>query len=109
MGPAIARRVVQHFQGEKILRAGDRVIQARNSYDLGVFNGDIGRVVEVSAEEMTCGVAFAGGGDRQVVFTRDALSDLSLAYAITIQRAMAVHQVDNKKRQTALADLIESG
>lgn len=138
--------------GEKILRAGDRVIQTRNNYDLGVFNGDIGRVVEVSAEEMTCEVAFAGGGDRRVVFTRDALSELSLAYAITIHKsqgsefqavvipvlgqhfnmlfrnliytgltrakklavfvgsrralAMAVQQVDNRKRQTALTDLI---
>ena len=29
--------------GERIFRVGDRVIHRRNNYDLGVFNGDIGR------------------------------------------------------------------
>jgi exodeoxyribonuclease V alpha subunit len=139
--------------GEKILRVGDRVIQTRNNYDLGVFNGDIGRVIGVDTEEMTCEISFSAGGDRQVVFEKDALSELSLAYAITIHKsqgsefeaviipvlgqhfnmlfrnliytaltrakklavfvgtrkalAMAVHQIDNKRRQTALTDLIE--
>ena len=32
--------------GEKIFRVGDRVIHRRNNYDLGVFNGDIGRITE---------------------------------------------------------------
>jgi exodeoxyribonuclease V alpha subunit len=30
--------------GERVYREGDRVIQTRNNYDLGVFNGDIGRI-----------------------------------------------------------------
>ncbi len=143
--------------GEKTLRTGDRVIQTRNNYDLGVFNGDIGRVTEVDCEEMTCEVVFPGGAvleDRRVVFEKDDLTELSLAYAITIHKsqgsefqaviipvlgqhfnmlfrnllytgltrakrlaifvgtrrafAMAVGQIDNRKRQTALAQLIQS-
>jgi exodeoxyribonuclease V alpha subunit len=46
--------------GEKILRMGDRVIQTRNNYDLGVFNGDIGRISAIDTEEMTCEVVFLG-------------------------------------------------
>ncbi len=140
--------------GEKILRVGDRVIQTRNNYDLGVFNGDIGRIADVDSEEMICEVVFSGGEERRVVFEKDDLSELSLAYAITIHKsqgsefqaviipvlgqhfnmlfrnliytgltrakklaifvgtrrafAMAVGQIDNRKRQTALADLIRS-
>ncbi|HEY8270517.1 MAG TPA: AAA family ATPase [Pseudobdellovibrionaceae bacterium] len=139
--------------GEKILRVGDRVIQTRNNYDLGVFNGDIGRIAEVDPEEMNCEVVFSGGEERRVVFEKEDLSELSLAYAITIHKsqgsefqaviipvlgqhfnmlfrnliytgltrakklaifvgtrrafAMAVGQIDNRKRQTALTDLIK--
>lgn len=139
--------------GEKILRTGDRVIQTRNNYDLGVFNGDIGRVAEIDTEEMTCEVVFSGGEERRVIFEKEDLSELSLAYAITIHKsqgsefqaviipvlgqhfnmlfrnliytgltrakklaifvgtrrafAMAVGQIDNRKRQTALTNLIQ--
>lgn len=138
--------------GARLLRVGDRVIQTRNNYDLGVFNGDIGRVTQVDSEEMTCKVCFAGGEERIVIFEKEDLSDLALAYAITIHKsqgsefqaviipvlgqhfnmlfrnliytgltrakklaifvgsrrafAMAVGQIDNRKRQTALADLV---
>jgi exodeoxyribonuclease V alpha subunit len=137
--------------GARLLRIGDRVIQTRNNYDLGVFNGDIGRVTQVNSEEMTCEVSFSGGEERVVNYEKEDLSDLSLAYAITIHKsqgsefqvviipvlgqhfnmlfrnliytgltrakklaifvgsrkafAMAVGQIDNRKRQTALADL----
>lgn len=138
--------------GARILRVGDRVIQTRNNYDLGVFNGDIGRVTQVDSEDMVCEVCFSGSGERVVSFEKEDLSDLSLAYAITIHKsqgsefqaviipvlgqhfnmlfrnliytgltrakklaifvgsrkafAMAVGQIDNRNRQTALADLV---
>ena len=138
--------------GAKTFRVGDRVIQTRNNYDLGVFNGDIGVVSNIDSEEMACEVRFSSGDERVVLFERDALSELALAYAITIHKsqgsefqavvipvlgqhfnmlfrnliytgltrakklavfvgsrkafAMAVGQIDNRKRQTALAELI---
>lgn len=141
--------------GERILRVGDRVIQTRNNYDLGVFNGDIGRVTDLDNEEMTVEVQFSGGEDRIVTFEKEDLSELSLAYAITIHKsqgsefqaviipvlgqhfnmlfrnliytgltrakklavfvgsrkafAMAVGQIDNRKRQTALTELVTVG
>jgi exodeoxyribonuclease V alpha subunit len=139
--------------GEKIFRIGDRVIQTRNNYDLGVFNGDIGKITAIDTEAVSCEVLFSGGDKRHVHFEKADLSELSLAYAITIHKsqgsefqaviipvlgqhfnmlfrnliytgltrakklaifvgtrkafAMAVHKIDNRKRQTALSDLIE--
>jgi exodeoxyribonuclease V alpha subunit len=138
--------------GGRILRVGDRVIQTRNNYDLAVFNGDIGRITEVDTEEMTCEVCFSGAEDRVVIFEKDDLNELSLAYAITIHKSqgsefqvviipvlgqhfnmlfrnllytgltrakklaifvgsrkafsMAVGQIDNRMRQTALSELV---
>src|SRR5205823_2609840 len=39
--------------GALALRVGDRVIQTRNNYQLGVFNGDGGVLVEIGAEALT--------------------------------------------------------
>ncbi len=70
--------------GERILRVGDRVIQKRNDYDLGVFNGDIGRVVSVDAVAMTLEVDF---GRQRVAYAKDALVHLALAYAVTVHKS----------------------
>jgi exodeoxyribonuclease V alpha subunit len=74
--------------GERVFRAGDRVIQKRNNYDLEVFNGDIGTVMGADGEEMQLTVAYrANGADRIVAYERDGLSELELAYAITIHKS----------------------
>ena len=73
--------------GAKIFRVGDRVIQTRNNYDLGVFNGDIGRIIRVDTADLSCTVEFMGGDHRVVEFSREDLSELALAYAITIHKS----------------------
>ena len=70
--------------GERILRVGDRVIQKRNDYDMGVFNGDIGRVASVDAVELRLDVDY---GDRIVTYSKDALAQLGLAYAVTVHKS----------------------
>jgi exodeoxyribonuclease V alpha subunit len=72
--------------GERIFRVGDRVIHRRNNYDLGVFNGDIGVIGEIDNEELTCGVSFFPDA-RVVDYKRDDISELDLAYAITIHKS----------------------
>jgi exodeoxyribonuclease V alpha subunit len=72
--------------GERILRAGDRVIHRRNNYDLEVFNGDIGVIKEIDNEELTCVVSFFPDG-RTVEYTREAIPELDLAYAVTIHKS----------------------
>ena len=137
--------------GERIFRVGDRVIHRRNNYDLNVFNGDIGVIVHIDPVELTCVVAFFPD-QREVLYQRDDIVELDLAYAITIHKsqgsefeaviipvltqhfkmlfrnliytgltrarklailvgtrkalAMAVHNQDTSKRQTALRELL---
>lgn len=72
--------------GERIYRIGDRVIQTRNNYDLGVFNGDIGFIQDMNLDELTCKIYFSG--HRQTFeYKRENLTDLQLAYSITIHKS----------------------
>ena len=66
------------------LRAGDRVLQTRNNYQLEVFNGDIGQVVDVDANAGAVRVNFGG---RDVEYGGPERDDLVLAYAISIHRS----------------------
>ena len=72
--------------GERLFRTGDRVIHRRNNYELGVFNGDIGEIVQIDNEALTCSVAFPPD-NRIVKYQRDDIVELDLAYAITIHKS----------------------
>lgn len=72
--------------GERIFRVGDRVIHRRNNYDLGVFNGDIGMIQEIDTAAMTTLIAFFPDG-RQVLYQKEDIVELDLAYAITIHKS----------------------
>ena len=72
--------------GERIFREGDRVIHRRNNYDLGVFNGDIGEILSIDNEELTCIVRFYPEG-REVPYQKEDIIELDLAYAITIHKS----------------------
>lgn len=71
-------------RGSRLLRVDDRVMQNRNNYDLGVFNGDIGRVVEVDVGNRRLVARF---DDREVAYDETDLDELTLAYAITIHKS----------------------
>jgi exodeoxyribonuclease V alpha subunit len=80
--------VSQLHLGERVFRVGDRIIQKRNNYDLQVFNGDIGTITAVDNTEMTMTVQFPLGSEtKAVTFEKEALSELELAYAITIHKS----------------------
>ena len=72
--------------GERIFRQGDRVIHRRNNYDLNVFNGDIGVILTIDNEALTCQVAFYPDG-RVVDYKKEDIVQLDLAYAITIHKS----------------------
>ena len=65
-------------------RAEDKVMQVRNNYDKEVFNGDIGVIASVNAEERTLKVDFDG---RAVEYDVTELDELVHAYATTIHKA----------------------
>ncbi|MBL7077785.1 MAG: ATP-dependent RecD-like DNA helicase [Kiritimatiellae bacterium] len=65
-------------------RDGDRVMQIRNNYDKTVFNGDIGLVRHVNADEQTITVDFDG---RQIGYESSDLDELVHAYACSIHKS----------------------
>ncbi len=71
-------------RGGFIFRARDKVMQIRNNYDKEVFNGDIGVVLSVDAEDKTLLVRF---DEREVEYDVSELDELVLAYAATIHKA----------------------
>lgn len=68
----------------KGLRAGDKVMQLRNNYDLDVYNGDVGVIVKIDLEMEEAYIRF---DDRTVLYHFDDLDDVSLAYAATIHKS----------------------
>ena len=72
------------FHGGFNYRKSDRVMQIRNNYDKGVFNGDIGFVEGVNVEDRNLTVLFDG---KTVEYEDSELDELTLAYATTIHKS----------------------
>lgn len=74
--------------GERYFRVSDRVIQTVNNYDLdgnSVMNGEIGKIIGINPEEKEMIVEF--DDDKKVLYKRDNLLEIKLAYAISIHKA----------------------
>ena len=85
--------------GNTIFRVGDKVMQTTNNYNLvwkkmngfveeegeGVFNGDIGNIELIDFQTGEMVVDFEDG--RRCLYPRTEVSQLSLAYAITIHKS----------------------
>ncbi|MBQ4628126.1 MAG: ATP-binding domain-containing protein, partial [Clostridia bacterium] len=80
---------------DTVFREGDKVMQTRNNYDIsyesdlgtidqGVFNGDIGRIEQISPDGESMVVRF---DDKKVTYMSEELEDLDLAYAITVHKS----------------------
>lgn len=70
--------------GAPRFRMGDRVMQIRNDYEKGVFNGDVGEVADWDETGALVRVSF---DDRDVTYGIRELDQLNLAYAITVHKA----------------------
>ncbi|MBF5095408.1 ATP-dependent RecD-like DNA helicase [Azospirillum sp. INR13] len=65
-------------------RVGDKVMQTENDYEKEVYNGDIGTIVGLDAEEGELAIEFDG---RLVPYPFGELDQVTLAYATTIHKA----------------------
>ncbi len=75
-------------------REGDKIMQTRNNYDIvwskdgeqgtGIFNGDIGIIRKINSAAMTAVIDFDG---RIANYPFDLLSQVELAYAITVHKS----------------------
>ncbi len=69
----------------EIFRRGDKVMQMRNDYDKGVFNGNIGQVIHAeSYPEPMVEIRF---DEDMVIYHGEEMKDLSLAYAISVHKS----------------------
>lgn len=76
-GPALRR-------GSTTMMLGDPVMQTANSRERGVYNGEVGRIVEVDTEGQKIKVEYSDG--RESEYSRSELSELVLAYATTVHK-----------------------
>ena len=97
--PDKSKREKEH--GDMVFREGDKVMQTKNNYQLeweittkfgltvdkgmGIFNGDMGIIVEINDFAETMTVEFDEG--RKVEYSFKLLDELELAYAITIHKS----------------------
>lgn len=72
--------------GSLAVKTGDKVLQRKNDYGLGVYNGEVGRVID--AREGALAVRFPSpDGEMDVTYDEDAADNLSLGYALTVHKA----------------------
>ena len=76
-GPELTRGATQ-------FRVSDRVMQMRNNYELGVYNGDIGWIEKIDQERRTASVRY---DEKAVLYEWHDLDQLSLSYACSIHKA----------------------
>ena len=65
-------------------RVGDKVMHLKNNYKKEIFNGDIGVVDSLEAENGRVTVAYE---HRRVSYEADELDELTLAYAISVHKS----------------------
>ena len=91
----------EHMGGNTLFREKDKVMQIKNNYQLewevvsqygipidkgtGVFNGDIGMIMEIS--EYTRSMVIEFDEHRRVTYSFDQLDEIELAYAVTIHKS----------------------
>ena len=68
----------------QIFRQGDKLMQIRNNYDKGVFNGDIGRLIRIDEVQQELIVDFEG---RHVSYDWSDADQLVMAYAVSVHKA----------------------
>ncbi len=64
-------------------RIGDKVMQIKNNYDKGIYNGDVGRIEYIDFEEQEVAVLFDGN---EVIYDFVELDELMLAYAVSVHK-----------------------
>lgn len=71
------------IRGAQKFQVGDKVMQLRNDYKREVFNGDIGFIESIDADEQQLIVRV---DDREIIYDYSDLDELTLAYAISIHK-----------------------
>ena len=65
-------------------REGDRIIQLKNDYDREIFNGDLGKILNINPVEQEVTILF---DQREVVYDYGDLNEITLAWSISIHKS----------------------
>lgn len=99
LNPRLASRAEVQI-GDTLFRTGDKVMQTKNNYEmewfyadearfnhkgLGVFNGDLGRILRIDNDLKEATIRFDGNRDAVYAFTE--LEQIEHAYAITVHKS----------------------
>ena len=69
----------------KLFKIGDKIIQTDNDYIKEVFNGEIGTIADIQDGRVI--IDFPQNTPSRITYTRQELSHIDLAYAITIHKS----------------------
>lgn len=70
-------------RGDQFFLVGDKIMQIRNNYDKGVFNGDVGLIHSIDQEER---FLVAKIGQKTIDYKFSELGELELAYAVSVHK-----------------------
>jgi exodeoxyribonuclease V alpha subunit len=59
-------------------------MQLKNNYEKEIFNGDIGRIVDIDRQNYSLHVDFDG---KRMWYQREEINEITLAYAISVHKA----------------------
>lgn len=71
------------FRLGRSFHVGDKVMQIRNNYEKEVYNGDVGKIIEIDLTDHTLKVSFEG---KMVSYDFIEIDELILAYAVSIHK-----------------------
>ncbi len=94
LNPQSDKKVQLSYKGV-YFRENDKVMHIKNNYDLqytkdngeegfGIYNGDVGIIEKIDLKSGTLKVRF---DDRVVVYLKEQLDELELAYAVTVHKS----------------------
>ena len=93
LNPKSSKKAEKKY-GSVLFREGDKVMQIKNDYDLewkrgsesgsGIFNGDVGRILEIDTRGETMTIDFDG---RVTDYDFSQLDELEHAYAVTAHKS----------------------
>lgn len=71
-------------KGYKNFRINDKVMQTKNNYEKEIYNGDIGRIIDIDPENQKVNILF---DQKKNEYEYHEMDELTLAYAISVHKS----------------------
>ncbi len=71
------------YRGGRTFHVGDKVMQIRNNYNKKVFNGDIGKIIDIDSKEEKMLIDYE---EKIVSYEFSELDEIVLAYAVSVHK-----------------------